>query len=78
MFPGTMVSAPSPLKPLIGFLRVSTYLIGHLFDFDKIKTSDGRVFEKGRWRASKYLLAFLIYLCAIWTFPIFVEIDKVS
>jgi hypothetical protein len=49
----------SPLKPLLKTLKNLSYLIGHLFDVEKLKSSDGIVFEKGRLTHFRMLIFFL-------------------
>jgi hypothetical protein len=51
--------ATSPLKPLLKSLKNLSYLIGHLFDVEKLKSSDGIVFEKGCLTHLRMLIFFL-------------------
>ena len=68
----------SPMKPLIPSLKVSSFFIGHLFDMEKLKSSDGRAFEGGRWRASKTLLLIGLTFALFPAFPVVNKVEKIG
>jgi hypothetical protein len=49
----------SPIKPLLKSLKNLSFLIGHLFDIEKLKASKGIVFERGRFTTLKVMVLFL-------------------
>ena len=57
IFPRTMAS--SPVKPLTTSFKILSLLIGHLFDVDKLKSSEGIVFEKGHFTTFRVVIFFL-------------------
>ena len=64
-------SSSSAMKPLVKPLRLLSYLGGHLFDSEKLESSEGRVFAKGRWtKARKVVIATLTFATFI-VMPIF-------
>ena len=65
---GNFLTMTSPMKPLIFPLGILSVLLGNVVDVEKLKKSDGRVFEKSRFVVAKF---FVLIVLSIGTFVFF-------
>lgn len=53
---GNFATMSSPMKPLIIPLAVLSFFLGNVIDINKLKKSDGFIFERSRFSILKFLM----------------------